>query len=87
VEIIGWIGVVFCTLGFLLLNTKTIRFDSWIYQGINIIGGLGLVISAVYFRDMPNITSNSMWVIIAVYGLCKPYFSKNRIGKEVTQNL
>jgi len=82
ISIIGWIGVTFCTIGFLLLNTKTVRFDSWIYQAINVIGGLGLVISALYFHDMPNITSNSIWVIIALYGLLKPYLSKREEKKE-----
>ncbi len=82
VSIIGWIGVTFCTIGFLLLNTRTVRFDSWIYQAINVIGGLGLVTSALYFRDMPNITSNSIWVIIAMYGLLKPYFSRRESRRK-----
>ena len=77
VAVIGWIGVACCTIGFLLLNTKTVKFDSWIYQGINVMGGTGLVISALYFHDMPNITSNSMWIIIALYGLLKPYWKRS----------
>ena len=84
VTIFGWLGVVFCTLGFLLLNTRTVRFDSWIYQAINVIGGLGLVISAMYFHDMPNITSNSIWIIIALYGLFKPSFNKK--GREIRRH-
>lgn len=71
IGIVGWVGVAFCTIGFLLLNTNSLKFDSWIYQSINVIGGIGLVTSAIYFRDMPNITSNSMWVLIALYGLFK----------------
>ncbi|TJZ60001.1 hypothetical protein FAZ15_14035 [Sphingobacterium olei] len=78
VSIFGWVGVACCTLGFLLINLDIIQSNSWIYQLINIIGGLGLAVSALYFHDMPNITSNSIWIVIAVYGLLKPYLSKRR---------
>lgn len=85
VTILGWMGVTFCTLGFLLLNTKMLNFDSWIYQAINILGGFGLVVSALYFHDLPNITSNSIWIIIALYGLLKPYLYKRYHSKEVVK--
>ncbi|MBE8712642.1 CBU_0592 family membrane protein [Sphingobacterium hungaricum] len=85
VSILGWMGVAFCTLGFLLLNTKTLNFDSWIYQTINIVGGFGLVVSALYFHDLPNITSNSIWMIIALYGLLRPYLTKRDEKKEVVK--
>lgn len=34
--VIGWSGVVFCTLGYLLLSLKTIRADSLPFQLLNI---------------------------------------------------
>ena len=84
VALIGWIGVSCCTIGFLLLNLKLLSFDSWKYQMINIIGGLGLVTSAIYFRDMPNITSNAMWVIIAVFGLYKSFNARKLANRKKT---
>lgn len=68
VTIIGWLGFVFCTLAFLLLNLKLLRFDSLPYQILNVLGGTGLVISAFYFADTPNLAANSMWVLIALFG-------------------
>ncbi len=84
VALIGWIGVSCCTIGFLLLNLKLISFDSWKYQMINIVGGLGLVTSALYFRDLPNITSNSMWVIIAGFGLYKSFNARKQVKRKKT---
>ncbi len=71
VTAIGWLGFVCCTVAFLLLNIKAIRFDSVLYQVLNAIGGLGLVVSAVYFNDNPNIAANLIWVLIAVFGMVR----------------
>ncbi|MFZ4261399.1 CBU_0592 family membrane protein [Sphingobacterium sp. HJSM2_6] len=77
VSIIGWIGVITCTLGFLLLNMRVLRFDATAYQLINMFGGICLVSSAIYFGDQPNIAANSLWVVIAIYGLVRKKKSKN----------
>lgn len=68
---IGWLGFVFCSLAYLLLNTKKIRFDGILYQVLNVIGGLGLVVSAIYFDDSPNIAANVIWVLIALFGVIR----------------
>ncbi|SEK18132.1 CBU_0592 family membrane protein [Parapedobacter koreensis] len=77
ITIIGWLGFVFCTVAYLLLNLRKIRFDGVGYQVLNAIGGLGLVISAIYFRDHPNIAANSVWVLIALFGILS-YSKKSR---------
>lgn len=69
ITIIGWLGFIFCTIAYLLLNTRMIRFDGAPYQVLNAIGGLGLVISAIYFNDGPNIAANIVWVLIAAFGI------------------
>lgn len=68
VTMIGWLGFVFCTLAFLLLNLRVLRFDSLPYQILNVIGGTGLVVSAFYFSDGPNMAANAVWVLIALFG-------------------
>ena len=69
ITIIGWLGFIFCTVAYLLLNLKVLRFDSPIYQVLNVIGGIGLVISALYFDDTPNLAANGIWVLIALFGV------------------
>ncbi|SFC77758.1 hypothetical protein SAMN05421747_12510 [Parapedobacter composti] len=41
VTIIGWLGFIFCTIAYLLLNLKTLRFDHPAYQLLNVVGGVG----------------------------------------------
>lgn len=76
VTIIGWLGFIFCSLAYLLLNLTVLQFNDRLYQVLNVIGGIGLVISACYFRDMPNIAANGIWVLIALFGIIR-YFRQH----------
>lgn len=71
VSIIGWLGVVLCSLAFLLLNLKVLKVDNLLYQLLNVFGGTGLVISAFYFADAPNLAVNLVWVLIALFGVIR----------------
>lgn len=80
VTIIGWLGFIFCSLAYLLLNLKVLRFDNPIYQVLNVIGGIGLVISACYFEDAPNLAANGIWVLIALFGIIR--YSQQRSSER-----
>ena len=66
---IGWLGVILCTVGYLLLSTKVIKAESRSFQLLNIVGGLCLVATAVDSDDMPNAVANLLWMFIGVYAL------------------
>lgn len=66
---IGWLGVILCTVGYLLLSTKVIKAESRSFQLLNILGGLCLVATAVDSNDMPNAVANMLWMFIGVYAL------------------
>jgi lipid-A-disaccharide synthase-like uncharacterized protein len=66
---IGWLGVVLCTLGYLLLSTRKLKSEHLMFQLFNIIGGLCLVITAIFTNDMPNVVANLLWMSIGVYAL------------------
>jgi hypothetical protein len=66
---IGWLGVVLCTVGYLLLSMKVIKAESLGFQVLNIVGGLCLVATAVDSDDMPNAVANLLWMFIGVYAL------------------
>lgn len=84
---IGWVGVVLCTTGYLLLNLKALTADSLNFQTLNILGGLCLVTSALHNSDMPNAVANSLWVLIGLYAVGRHWKTKNnrkRSGSPVT---
>ncbi|EHQ27742.1 hypothetical protein Mucpa_3644 [Mucilaginibacter paludis DSM 18603] len=66
---IGWLGVVLCTVGYLLLSMKWIRAESLIFQILNIVGGLCLAATAVNSQDIPNAAANLLWMFIGIYAL------------------
>ncbi|WPV01760.1 hypothetical protein SNE26_08245 [Mucilaginibacter sp. cycad4] len=66
---IGWLGVVLCTLGYLLLSLKVLKAESWLFQMLNILGGLCLAATAVNSQDLPNAAANVLWMFIGMYAL------------------
>ncbi|MCL7989234.1 hypothetical protein M8998_14890 [Sphingobacterium sp. lm-10] len=78
---LGWLGFICCSTAFLLLNSNKITHDQPLYQTLNIIGGIGLTISAIYFNDIPNIAANVLWIIIAVFGFVRFVMLKRRMTK------
>jgi len=77
----GWLGVVLCTLGYLLLSMKVISAESLSFQLLNIIGGLCLVATAVETHDLPNAAANLLWMFIGVFALGRQLRIRSRAGK------
>ncbi|PWK78795.1 hypothetical protein LX99_01247 [Mucilaginibacter oryzae] len=65
----GWAGVVFCTLGYLLLSLKILKAESRLFQLLNILGGLCLAATALNSNDFPNAAANFLWMFIGIYAL------------------
>lgn len=78
---IGWLGVVLCTLGYLLLNLRVLKAESLSFQALNIIGGLCLVTSALHNSDMPNAVANTLWVLIGLYAVVR-YLRTNKVAEK-----
>ncbi len=81
---VGWLGVILCTLGYLLLSTDKITAESLSFQLLNIIGGLCLVATAINTRDLPNAAANLLWMFIGVYALRRQLKMKKANKKTKT---
>ena len=79
---IGWLGVVLCTLGYLLLSMKVIDADSIWFQLLNIFGGLFLVATAVETSDLPNAAANLLWMFIGIYALGRQVQRRIRLRRR-----
>lgn len=78
ITIIGWSGVFFCTLGYLLLSIKTIEQDSLSFQLLNVVGGLCLTFTALETQDLPNAAANILWMAIGLYALSRQFRKRER---------
>lgn len=83
---IGWLGVILCTLGYLLLSIKVLTPESLGFQLLNIIGGLCLVTTALETNDLPNAIANLLWMFIGVYALGRRLRTQSALRKSRSLN-
>ncbi len=77
-SLIGWSGVVFCTLAYLFLSMKLIRSDSFSFQALNILGGLCLAVTALDTHDLPNAAANVLWMSIGLFALGRQFSKRDQ---------
>lgn len=71
IDIFGWVGSV-CVLAAYGLNSyQKIKSDSILFYGLNIVGGILLIIYSMQKEAYANTFINVIWVIIAVPGILK----------------
>jgi lipid-A-disaccharide synthase-like uncharacterized protein len=75
---IGWLGVIFCTTGYLLLSIKLITAEHLLFQLLNIVGGLCLVTIALYSNDLPNVVANLLWMFVGLFAAVRQLRSKRK---------
>ena len=76
IDILGWIGTVLYLVAYALVSLKKVEGDSVLYQGINILAGILLVVNTFYWRAYPSVGLNLAWIGIAVFTLGRKRFFK-----------
>jgi len=71
ISILGWTGVALLLLAYALVSSKWYAGDSVLYQSLNILGALLLIINSFYFGAYPSVGVNVAWVGIAIFTLAK----------------
>jgi paired small multidrug resistance pump len=69
---VGYIGVFFVLLAYLLLQAHKIRGNGLIYQLLNVLGAIGVVLSLVFGLgpiNWPAFLMEMAWIIIGVFGV------------------
>lgn len=68
IDIIGWAGMVLLLGAYTLLTLKKLRADGWVYQLMNLLGGLCLAANSYYYGAIPVAVLNAAWFLIGVFG-------------------
>lgn len=71
VDIAGWAGVILLLVGYALVSTRRTEGDSILYQSLNVLGALCLIINSAYYGAVPSVTINIIWIGIALLALAK----------------
>ena len=69
VETVGWTGAALILLAYYLISRNKIQGQSFAYQGMNLLGAVGLVINSGYHNAIPSLALNLIWFAIAVVAL------------------
>lgn len=71
ISILGWIGSVSVIGAYGLNSYQKIKSDSIMFQLMNLIGGILLIINSLYKEAYPFTFINTVWVIIAILAIIK----------------
>ncbi len=67
----GWAGMIFLISAYAMISFKKIKSTSKLFHCLNLLGGIGILVNAVYTLLFPVIVLNLFWVGISVYSLVK----------------
>jgi hypothetical protein len=67
----GYVGVALVLLAFLLLQAHKLHGNGLVYQLMNVLGALGVILSLVFGVAMnwPAFLMQLAWIVIGVYGI------------------
>ena len=66
IDALGWIGALSLIAAYFCVSFRKIAADSALYQFMNAIGSLLLIVNTMYYRAYPSAFVNIVWIAIAV---------------------
>lgn len=77
INILGWTGSILYLLAYALVSAKKTEGDSLLYQGINILAGVLLVIYTLALEAYATTGLNAVWVAIGLFTLGRKWFTRS----------
>ena len=77
VDILGWTGSVLYLLAYALVSMKKTEGDSILYQGMNIIAGVLLVVYTLALGAYATTGLNAVWIAIGLFTLGRKWLIRN----------
>jgi phosphatidylserine synthase len=77
INLLGWTGSILYLLAYALVSTKKTESDSVLYQGMNIVAGVLLVIYTLTLDAYATTGLNAVWVAIGLFTLGRKWLTRN----------
>lgn len=77
INILGWTGSILYLLAYALVSAKKIVGDSLLYQGMNIVAGVLLVIYTLALNAYATTGLNAVWVAIGGLTLGRKWLTRS----------
>ena len=66
IDVIGWLGAAALLVAYGLVSAKRLDGDSMMFQFLNLVGAIFLIINTAYYGAYPSTFVNVVWIGIAV---------------------
>ena len=77
ISILGWTGSVLYLVAYGLVSMKKTEGDSVLYQGINIVAGVMLVIYTLSLGAYATTGLNAVWVAVGLFTLGRKWLTRS----------
>lgn len=77
INLLGWTGSILYLIAYTLVSLKKVEGDSVLYQGMNIIAGILLVIYTVYLGAYATTALNAVWAAIGIFTLGRKWLTRS----------
>ena len=77
INILGWTGSIMYLLAYALVSSKKTQGDSVLYQSMNIIAGIFLVLYTLTLEAYVTMALNAVWAIIGLITLGRKWLIRN----------
>jgi paired small multidrug resistance pump len=78
-DLVGNIGVLLMVIAYLLLQLEKLSSSAVSYLVLNTVGAVLLIISLTFRFNLSAFLMEAFWLLISLYGLAKPLFSKRAV--------
>jgi hypothetical protein len=82
IDILGWTGSILYLFAYALVSAKRTEGDSLVYQGMNILAGILLVIYTLSLGAYATTGLNAVWVAIGFLTLGRKWLTRNHRSYE-----
>ena len=77
INFLGWTGSIMYLVAYALVSMKKTEGDSLLYQGMNVIAGIFLVIYTFTLQAYATMALNGVWAIIGLITLGRRWLTRN----------
>lgn len=77
INFLGWTGSILYLLAYALISAKKTEGDSVLYQGMNIVAGVLLIVYTLALGAYATTGLNAVWVAIGLFTLGRRWLTRN----------
>ncbi len=78
-DLVGNIGVLLMVIAYLLLQLEKLSSSAFSYLSLNVAGAVMVIVSLMFRFNLSAFLMEAFWLVISLYGLAKPLFSKRAV--------